>query len=434
MVGLQACGSSPKRTDDPFSGVASGVRPVPIARRGRFHILPKLIGVGFTIGALGLGSRFVAGGPVASGVSVGGSALSLESGLQSIGWNPANLGAQTHLVGFSITPGAIAMRNNAWDVGIIQQSLRKPPSPQEVQSLMSDVPPEGLRLRLDGNSTARLAVGPVSLGVVATANAFVSLTPDAIELIGIGREPGRHYDARGSAELAVTAAGEFTYVQAVPWMSEPLELTQVTSGVTVRFLRGLGYAKLEPTEGSTHKGDLTGLYSDRGFGIALDYGLRFQMAPTLALDASFVGLGGVRWTDLQRVTYYLPSTDQPGQSARREMAPVPGFVDWAEPRVVRYGFRWVIVPKLTLGIEHERSLNGLAAGHDRWRYGVEFGDESFPIRLGMVTDSWTQETDWSLGVGIRLGPLWLDAGIPNLGVAVGKGRAIGFGITSGLQF
>ncbi len=403
-------------------------------------------------GALCVGSTTGQASPLQPGLSLGvpGMAATEMGTVSAVAWNPASLGLSEHAFQFSITPVAAHWLTNAWEAGLLEQVIRRldgrPLGAEEKEMLLAAVPPGGLRLDTALAHAVRLAIGPVALGVTGRIEGGAELTRDAAALWLQDPPPAGPYELAGTRmEGAAFLDASLALAVPAPWLAQPLHLRRAVLGGSVHVLRGYGFlrAQVAPAPACGPGGGGGGcpppsasvLVGDGGRGFAFDLGVALEPLPRWGVEASLLNLGGLQWTNVREVTYQVE--EDPGTGQRRlaeSERPVAYPVDWFLPVVVRAGTYWRASDTLRFSLDYTQRLTGVGDGGGRVAAAMEFGWATVPLRLGASFAPRTGEMEWSLGAGLRLGPLAVDAGLPNVGALFGRGKGIGLAVTTGIRF
>lgn len=364
--------------------------------------------------------------------------------------NPAALGESGYRFQFLVTPASGRLRMTDWSIDSVIRAFQGLLTPEQQSELIDGLQDGELQVFSDLSGGARVAFGGNSAGANLRGYVQAKTSADAARLLLLGSTPGTVYDLEGTqAEGVALGTLDINSVYSDPWLANILHISGFHMGGTLRYLHGLEYARAQ-VSGSTltiiHDGDAYKRVGDgriytwrssSGWGFSTDLGLMLRLTPSIAVDVSIVDFGRIWWHNVQKAVfeYRVDPATGTGTFENSGSHAIPHWTYWDLPTSIRGGLDIQASPGVLWSLQYSKCLSGPMADHYEWMLGTQLSRlEILPLRLGARYSSQSKDLAFSLGMGIRLGPLTLDIDTPNLGSLLTREKEAGLTVSTGFRF
>lgn len=368
------------------------------------------------------------------------------------GGNPALIGQQGFLRLF--VGGDVDVGNNVLQSVDLVKLFETADLDQGVLDLM---PPEGIRVWVDGENGIEVGVGPVEIRSSVHLTGAMQVTPDLLDLNVNEPQVGDTYTADGT-ELTVGGYGTITAGGSLglPSIANSLGWDEFRVGARVHALSGVAYARAELSgsiaiEQDQVTGVLVGELWDHpaetklwtaGQGFAFDVGVHGQLSERWSIGITVANVGRLTWNDVH-YQRFESDIDWDAVSGEFELdwnqvADETLSIVWHLPRRIEgaVGFRASDTLFVSAGVaqttyyDHDgRASDGRTDlnAHVVWE-GIPF----LPLSAGVT---YSGSSGWALttGTALNLGPLRLTAQVDSIPLP-NFGREVGFAFGAGLAF
>ncbi len=373
--------------------------------------------------------------------------------LDAVGWNPANLALPSdRSLSIAIFSFGFNGRNDAFDLDDYNRYNGKAWNEEVRQEILDKLPPEGIRANASGEARALgISIGRYAVRVTAFGAGRARFPRDPLELALFGNERDRVYnvaDTEGKAQ----AAWSISFSAGHPIRRRGSRVVSV--GVTVRYLRGLGFFELQDAQGTLVtldsgwqlEGSSLARRAEGGRGFSFDLGLAAQLGREWSAGISILQIGRLSWDKNARENRGQMFA---GAIQVQDIADVEEFDDLfnAEdqerrldsfstslPTTVRIGISKKT--KLSLfNVDWQHGLNDAPGSTTQSRLSV--GSEYkmtgwFPVRAGISVGG-GRPTSYSAGFGIGVKLIAFDVAL-RLRDGIVPNRAGGGGLAAELKF
>ncbi len=355
----------------------------------------------------------------ASGMGLAYTAVSRN--LDAVGWNPANLGLSSdRKVSVALFSAGVGAGNTAFSLGDYEtyngMAFWDEATKREI---LNKVPEEGLTFNTVAEARAvGISAGRAAFRLSVFGSARGRLPKDPAELMLLGNEADRTYridstDGKGQAAWCVSLSRAFAL------SLEGVETSAV--GVTVRYLRGIGYFEVQDGRGTlvTHdrgirlEGSSLARRAEGGSGLSVDLGFGAEMDGTWTVGIALIHLGRIWWNNDAREHRGSMQTDS---LKVEDLADVVEFDDLFNtvdderslgsfqgglPTTLRLGVARR-TSRLVLGADWEQGLSNAPGSTTRPRIalGLEYlAVRWLPLRVGISVGG-REKTTFSGGFGL----------------------------------
>ncbi|MCK4404621.1 MAG: conjugal transfer protein TraF [candidate division Zixibacteria bacterium] len=244
---------------------------------------------------------------LSSGRSVGmaGAYTQIARGVESVFWNPANLGfskgSEKSLLLFSLSINAY---NNSFNLKHYNEYNGKFLTSEDKQTILNSIPEEGFNLSLNADVSALgICWGNFAFTVSGRGTSDLLLPKDPIHVLFFGNEINDTIlfsESDGEAFASVDVG--LSYGRSI-WKKEGKE---ILCGINARYIRGLAYQKVKEAEGEvfaletgvTGEGDFALQSAEGGKGYGLDFGLALKYRENWTFGLSFINLiNQIKWDE-----------------------------------------------------------------------------------------------------------------------------------------
>ncbi len=236
-------------------------------------------------------------------VAMGGAYTQIARGVESVFWNPANLGfskgSEKSLMLFSVGLNAY---NNSLNLKQYNQYNGKFLTSEDKQTILDLIPSKGFNLSIDADVLAfGISWGNFAFTVSGSGTSDLLLPKDPIHVLFFGNEINDTIllsDSDGEAFASVDIA--FSYGRSV-WKKDQKE---ILCGVNARYMHGLVYQKVKQAQGEifaletgvSGDGDFAVQSAEGGKGCGLDFGLTLEYNDNWTFGLSFINLiNQIKW-------------------------------------------------------------------------------------------------------------------------------------------
>lgn len=390
----------------------------------------------------------------ASGMSAAYTAVA--DGVEASRWNPANLGFHdAPRLGIEILSSRAGIANNGIDLGLYNRSMGAHLDDQHKSDILAAIPAGGLDTEATaGASALGVQVGRLALSFGGEASAWSRLPHEVFQLVLLGNAEADSLDFSDADGEAISFAS--ARLSAATTVG-PTPVGTVHLGITLRYLRGLAYGRLEQVQGSliTRSDGLRGeaeaqlTTAGAGSGMGFDLGVAAELdhrwRAGLVLENAYARIRFDQ--DLERRIYVahadtldlvtLEETDDPDSlvsSEERVEALDPFDVDL--PRVLRLGLARHGESSV-LALEYRQGFSQRASSTTTpfFAAGGEWRPLGWlPLRMGLSAGG-REGRSASVGVGARIGSFRLDLAAATVGRWwPGNPRGVVLGVGTGLSF
>jgi hypothetical protein len=389
-------------------------------------------------------------------VGMGGAFTAVARGVEATRWNPANLAfddAPNFALELFSTQASIA--NNGIDLALYNRTAGAHLDESDKRAILSSIPADGLATSLEaGASALGMQYGRLAIGFTGEASAYSRLPHEVFQLVLMGNAVADSVDfSRAEGEAISYAAARLGAATSLGRTA----FGPVYLGITLKYLEGLAYGRLEKIEGTllTRPSGLVGearaslTTAGRGQGMGFDVGLATDLGSTWRAGMSLENVYGRIHFDsnLERRTY-VATTDTldvvtvEDASSADSLYSTTDLVESADPfsvdlpRLLHLGLAR-IGEESTLAFDYEQgfatragaSTTPAVSGGAEWRR-VGW----LPLRLGLRLGGQTGSSA-SAGIGLRLASFRLDIAAATVGrIWPGNPRGIVLGVGTGLEF
>jgi hypothetical protein len=228
---------------------------------------------------------------------------SVARGVESVFWNPANLGfsktSERNLMLFSLGANAY---NNSFNLAQYNRYNGAFLTSEDKQTILDLIPPEGFDLSLNADVLALgLSWGNFAFTFSGKGTSNLSLPKDPIHVLFFGNEINDTIVISGSdGEAFASMEFRFSYGKSI-WRKDEKE---IFCGINAKYIRGLTYQKVKQAEGKVFaletgvngKGDFAIQSAEGGKGYGLDFGLTLKYKENWTFGLSFFNLiNQIKW-------------------------------------------------------------------------------------------------------------------------------------------
>ncbi|KPL00098.1 MAG: hypothetical protein AMJ91_05430 [candidate division Zixibacteria bacterium SM23_73_3] len=241
----------------------------------------------------------------------------IARGVESVFWNPANLGfskgSEKSLMLFSL---GINASNNSFNLKQYNQYNGKFLTSADKQTILNLIPKEGFKLSMLADVLAfGLSWGNFAFTVSGRGTSDLLLPKDPIHILFFGNEINDTILLSGSdGEAFASVDIGLSYGRSV-WKKDEKE---ILCGINARYIRGLIYQKVTEAEGEVFVLE-TGVNGDGNFlvqsagggrGYGLDFGLAFEYKKNWTFGLSFINLiNHIKWNKKTEKKVYQVQID-----------------------------------------------------------------------------------------------------------------------------
>ncbi|MDP6779573.1 MAG: DUF5723 family protein [Candidatus Latescibacteria bacterium] len=237
----------------------------------------------------------------ASGMGLAYTAVSRN--LDAVGWNPANLGLSSdRKVSIALFSAGAGVGNTAYSLGDYEtyngMAFWDEATKREI---LSKIPAEGLAFNTAAEARALgISYGRTAFRINLFGSARGRLPKDPVELMLFGNQADRTYRI-DSTDGKGQAAWNLSLSRAFALSIEGVETAAV--GVTVRYLRGIGYFEVQNGRGTlvTHDrgirldGSSLARRAEGGNGLSVDLGFGAELDGKWTVGVALIHLGRIWW-------------------------------------------------------------------------------------------------------------------------------------------
>lgn len=389
----------------------------------------------------------------ARSVGMAGAYTAIARGVWAPMWNPANLALPEH-PSFSLNLVGAGLRfgNSSFSKSTYDRYNGRYLSSDDIQSILSEVPPDGLKLYFNTDISAiGISVGRFAITLSGGVASNVSLAKDYLRIALRGIEFEQSYNiGDNSGEAVGYSSVALSYAQPVP---APVFLDGLYLGASAKYLVGIGYSAIVESEGefyngwqSSGSGHVLARTAQGGAGLAFDFGVA-ALAKGWTVGVAFANLGAkIKWSvqpEEYEAQFYTihpltveNSADEDSVIAHseetREIEPFSSSL----PAEMRLGVarQW---RSFLLSASYRQGFSqGLGVPRKPYfAFGTEWrGIGIFPLRTGIGFGG-DHGVVFAAGFGVKLGFFRLDYGVSFHGAMVpAKARAVAMGLATYLQF
>lgn len=369
-----------------------------------------------------------------------GGLLAEAKDLDAASINPANLafwgGKPLRVRLFSVSAG---VSNNSFSLADYNSYTGSELSEEDKTDIIGKIPTSGLTVDGEVVATAlALAYKNYALVFSGLGAAHGQFSKDYFELLLYGNELDRTYsieDTEGEAYLASAVSLCSSHIIR-KGSADTLSL-----GFTLKWLRGFLYGGSSQVEGGItfHRynfeaaGTAAGRKSEGGSGFAFDFGGCYKMGRSWRLAASFLNIGGIKWTKeveekiftFQADSLMLYDDRDTLDDVGTDTTIYGGSLKSKLPAKMLLATTWKGSERLTLGLAWEQGFrNGPAVSKAPY---LALGGEYYlikwlPLRAGLGLGGYLGAFG-SLGFGLDFSGFSLDFAFANRGVFKPKGVA-----------
>jgi hypothetical protein len=381
---------------------------------------------------------------------MGGIGTPVTGDADAMEWNPAALGESNYSFQFLVTPISAKIFTDDWSIDSLYRILQDRCTPEQMDTLLEKLKDGNLRGYAELNGGTYLTLGGNGVGATVRGYASGAISADGAKVLFQGAEPGKTYNLTGtSAEGVAYSDVRIASVYSDPWLAKVLHIAGFHMGGTLRFIQGLQFMNAQVSgktleilkDGSIYKkvgdGTLHTWQSSSGWGGATDLGLLIRLTPAIAIDVSLVDVGRIWWRDVTEKVheYQVDAASGNGDYVLADEHPTDMRPFWTLPVKVRSGLSVTAGQGVLWSLQYSQTLAGSQAGNTQWVLATQLNRiEALPLRLAATYSSTRQDLKFALGAGIRLGPLMLDVGTPNLTGLLNHGKDTSVSISTGLRF
>ena len=267
--------------------------------------MKSLLAITAILISLFIPEELVAGG-LATGRSVGmgGAYTQVAMGAEAAFWNPANLGlADDSKINLSILSVGVSAGNNSLTLSQYNQYNGSFLTSEDKQTILNSVPDDGLNASLGADILGfGISRGNLALFLCGRGTSDFLLPKEPIQTLFFGNEINDTVILSGSdAEAFASMDLGLSWGRSV-WKKDDKE---VLLGITVRYVRGLTYQKVEQAEGEISTletgingdGDFLVRSASGGWGYGLDFGAALQYGKNWSFGLSFTNLiNRIKWS------------------------------------------------------------------------------------------------------------------------------------------
>ena len=400
-----------------------------------------------------------AGQLTARSLGMGGAYTALARGVHAAVWNPANLGLPDNpRFSFTIISAGSAVWNNSYNLALYEKYNGEYWSEEDIKDILGHIPDEGLGLDADAAFRAlSFSVRNFALTVGGTVGSYFTLDKELFQLGLMGNEIGETYRFQDIYGEGI-GVGRFSlsWGQAVPVsFADALSL-----GCTLHMLIAASHGRTDKAVLSLSTmedylavdGDYELTYAYLGkIGLGLDLGAAARLGDrwTIGLAVCNV-LGSLRWDgDVYKEVGFMVSDSMTVFDFLDDDKEVEDFISdstWSVdgmsystrlPLFVRAGAAaelgsFLLAADVVQGFGDEP----MVSTRPRFSLGMEWrGVRWLPLRMGLIAGG-RVGLGVSFGLGLRPGGFFLDIGMINRGLSMGKkskGMMLGFEIGIDLQ-
>jgi hypothetical protein len=238
-------------------------------------------------------------------------------GVESVFWNPANLGfsKNTQKIHMMFSMG-INGYNNSFDLQQYNQYNGKFLTSEDKQTILNSIPGEGFNLSLDADVLGLgISRGNFAFTLSGTGTSDLLLPKDPIYVLFFGNEINDTILLSGSdGEAFASVDLGFSHGRSV-WKKGEKELL---CGISLRCIRGLVYQKITEAEGEffaletgvNGTGNFLVQSAGGGWGFGLDFGMALEYRKNWTFGLSFIDLvNRIKWDKKTQQKIYRVQID-----------------------------------------------------------------------------------------------------------------------------
>jgi len=389
----------------------------------------------------------------ARSIGMAGAYTAVARGVWAPLWNPANLALPGHpSFSLNVVGAGFRLGNSSFSKSTYDRYNGKYLSSEDVKTLLSEVPEDGLKLYLNTDiSAVGFSIGRFALTAGGAVVSNLSIAKDYLRIVLQGMEFETSYNIGDNSGEAI-GYSNITASYAFPLPVPPF-LNSLYMGVSAKYLIGLGYSGIVESSGEFYNGweshgsgHVVARYAQGGAGFAFDVGLASQLKGWTVGMAVMNLAASIKWSvrpeEFEAQFYTIhPLTVE---NAAKE----DSVIAHEENTRPTKAFRTALPAELKLGAARNwRSFvlsvsyrQGFSAGlgvprNPYFAFGTEWqGLRVLPLRLGVGIGG-DHGAVFASGFGIRLGFFRMDYGIRfNGAFAPSKAKALVMGLSTYLQF
>jgi len=250
-------------------------------------------------------------------VGMGGAYTQIARGVESVFWNPANLGfskgSEKSLMIFSLSVNAY---NNSFNLKNYNQYNGKFLTTDDKQTILNSIPEEGLKVSLFTDILAiGLSWGNFALTISGRGTSDLLFPKDPIHVLFFGNEINDTILFSGSdGEVFASVDLGLSYGRSI-WKKGEKE---IMCGINTRYIRGLVYQNVKEAQGEVFaletgvdgEGDFALQSAQGGKGYGLDFGLALKCKQNWTFGISFINLTNqIKWDEKTEEKRYRVQID-----------------------------------------------------------------------------------------------------------------------------
>jgi hypothetical protein len=377
---------------------------------------------------------------------------SVARGVESVFWNPANLGfskgSEKSLTLFSL---GINVTNNSFNLGHYNRYNGEFLTTEDKQTILDLIPPRGFDLSMNADLLAfGIMWGNFAFYVSGRGTSDLLLPKDPIRVLFFGNEINDTILIAGSeGEAFASLEFGFSYGKSI-WKKDEKE---ILCGINTRFIRGLIYQKVKDAEGEVFTLE-TGVNGEENFalrsaeggnGYGVDLGLALKYKENWTFGLSFINLiNQIKWTKRTEQRGYQVSIDSllvenfdldslvTERSYTQKISPFTTRMPILAQVGVSYKLKKTLLAfDLKYGLKKGMGLdNKLSAS-----FGVEYWCLRWLDVRGGISVGKDEGVSVASGLGFKFSVYNLDIGIANQkGVWPTKSKGVCLAISNGFHF
>ncbi len=388
--------------------------------------------------------------------SMGGAYTAVAEGVQATRWNPANLAFEgSSDFGIELFSARAGVANNGIDLDLYNRTAGAHLDDSDKRAILASIPSDGLNTSLEaGASILGVHFGRMALSFSGEGAAYSKLPHDVFQLVLMGNAASDSIDFSQAEGEAISYAS--VRLSAASSLGETA-FGRLHVGMTLSYLEGLAYGRLEKVQGSlvTRPSGILGEASallttaQRGQGLGLDLGVatewNSQWRAGMTLENAY---GRIQFNSNLERRSFVATTDTLDVITVQETSSADSLYSTSDlvesidpfhvdlPRILRFGLartgeRSVVALEYEQGFSRRAgaSTTPFAAIGAEWR-----GLGWLPLRVG-ISGGGLRGSSASAGIGLRLASFRLDLAAATVGqLWPGNPRGIVVGIGTGLEF
>jgi len=385
-------------------------------------------------------------------VGMGGAYTQIARGVESVFWNPANLGfskgSEKSVMLFSL---GINVYNNSFSLKQYNKYNGEFLTSEDKQTILNLIPEEGLNLSLNADVSALgISWGNFAFTVSGRGTSDLLLPKDPIHVLFFGNEINDTILFSGSdGEAFASVDVGLSYGRSI-WKKDEKE---ILCGINARHIRGLAYQKVKEAEGEVFaletgvngEGDFALQSAEAGKGYGLDFGLALKYKENWTFGLSFFNLiNRIKWDGKTEKRGYRVQID----SLLAEDFDVDSLVieDSYTEDVYPFTTRMPILMHVGMGYQVKRWLlafdlkQGFKKGMGvskklRVSFGAEYALLNWLDMRGGISIGGNEGITVANGLGFNLGAYHLDVGIAvQKGLWPTRSKGVSLAISNGFRF